>query len=377
VSRITELHDQAMELSDEAFIARRKGDSERADQLSRQAFELEAAAAELVRNSLEIEPTRSVLYRSAASMAMDIGELREAEKLIATALSGDPPPDIADELRNLLEQVQFDRHLELRGIRLDPGEFQFSIAGSEVAYGMTLSNVFIERIANIEKVIFRTVERMLDLPFRERGSATRSVQQGYSLYMATPRPGSFAVTLRLGRQMQLPGFDLSEKIVTDVVECFDLVNTGQEQHLRERIPQEAYYRNFVQLAKTIAPDGEQVNLVGMTTGSEDSEIRVRFTRTRNDIHPPPPKPEESPDTEGKPIAVRGRLMYADARRDEQLIRLVPPKGKQYQVVVPPGMMNDIVRPLWEDTVEVRGMQYGQKRKIYLSDIERVHEEDIE
>jgi hypothetical protein len=69
-------------------------------------------------------------------------------------------------------------------------------------------------------------------------------------------------------------------------------------------------------------------------------------------------------------------MYADARSDEQLIRLVPPKGKQYQVVVPPGMMNDIVRPLWDDTVEVRGTQYGQKQKIYLSDIERVHEEDV-
>jgi hypothetical protein len=35
--------------------------------------------------------------------------LREAERLIAVALSGDPPDEIAEELRDLLEQVYFDR----------------------------------------------------------------------------------------------------------------------------------------------------------------------------------------------------------------------------------------------------------------------------
>ncbi len=368
MSRITELHDQAMELSDEAFIAKRAGDNERADVLSRQAFELEAAAANMMSNALEIEPTRSVLYRSAASMAMDIGKLREAEKLITAALSGDPPPDIADELRDLLEKVHFDRHLDLCGITLAPGEFQFSIAGSVISYGMTLSNVFIERITNMEKVIFRTVERMLNIPFRERGSSKSSVREGYSLYMATPRSNSFAVILRLGRQMQLPGIDLSEKVITDVVKSFEMVNTGQEKHLREHIPDESYYRNFVQLAKTIAPDGEQVRLVGLTAGNENQEMRVRFTRKRDDIQPLPPPPDESPDDEGKPITIQGRLKFADARGNEQSIRLVTPK-KHYHIVVPHGMMNDIVRPLWDDIVLVKGMQYG--KKIYLSDIARV------
>jgi hypothetical protein len=43
-----------------------------------------------------------VLHRSAASLAVECFQLREAERLIGRALAGNPPPDIADELRDLL-----------------------------------------------------------------------------------------------------------------------------------------------------------------------------------------------------------------------------------------------------------------------------------
>jgi hypothetical protein len=43
-----------------------------------------------------------VLHRSAASLAVECLQLREAERLIGRALAGNPSPDIADELRDLL-----------------------------------------------------------------------------------------------------------------------------------------------------------------------------------------------------------------------------------------------------------------------------------
>ena len=101
------LHDEAMDFADQAFIARRKSDIEGALSLARKAYELEVQAAELLRNDLSAEPSRSVLYRSAASLAMECGETREAERLISIALSGESPYEIAEELRNLLEQVNF------------------------------------------------------------------------------------------------------------------------------------------------------------------------------------------------------------------------------------------------------------------------------
>lgn len=102
MNKVREWHDQAMQLVDEAFAARRAGDESIAKQKFQQAYALETQAALAVANELTNEPTRSVLLRSAATLALDCDEVREAERLVAMALAGNPPPDIADELRDLI-----------------------------------------------------------------------------------------------------------------------------------------------------------------------------------------------------------------------------------------------------------------------------------
>ena len=105
----TRFHHEAMNYADQAALARLRGDAEQALAFSRQALRLEKAAAERLRDSWEVEPSRSVLYRSAASLALECGEIREAERLVAMALAGDPPDEIADELRDLLDEVRLRR----------------------------------------------------------------------------------------------------------------------------------------------------------------------------------------------------------------------------------------------------------------------------
>src|SRR5439155_17467735 len=95
------LHRRAMELADEASAALREGNRDAFTRFTQTAYESEASAARLLEDSVELEPTRSVLYRSAASFALELGEQRQAEQLISTALAGDPPEEIADELRDL------------------------------------------------------------------------------------------------------------------------------------------------------------------------------------------------------------------------------------------------------------------------------------
>ena len=91
-----------MELVDQAVLARQAGEMGKVSELAQAAFEKERAAADLVAGQLELEPTRSVLHRSAATLAVECGKLRDAERLIGRALAGNPPDDIADELRDLL-----------------------------------------------------------------------------------------------------------------------------------------------------------------------------------------------------------------------------------------------------------------------------------
>lgn len=88
---IRQLHNQAMDIAERALIAKHLGNQEEFLHLSREAFALEARAAILIADNINAEPTRSVLHRSAATLALDCGEFREAEKLISIALGGNPP----------------------------------------------------------------------------------------------------------------------------------------------------------------------------------------------------------------------------------------------------------------------------------------------
>ena len=102
MKKAIKLHREAMDLADQAEAAQRRKARNESIQLFRQAFERERAAAVLFVNDFDAEPTRSVLLRSAASLALDCQEYREAERLIAAALWGNPPDELYDELRGLL-----------------------------------------------------------------------------------------------------------------------------------------------------------------------------------------------------------------------------------------------------------------------------------
>jgi hypothetical protein len=100
------LHRAAMDAADQAFAACRQGDQPAAQAHLVRAYQLEAQAAEHLRADLVgTEPTRSVLLRSAATLALDCGRWRDAERLICRGLAGDPPLAIAAELRTLMQTV--------------------------------------------------------------------------------------------------------------------------------------------------------------------------------------------------------------------------------------------------------------------------------
>ena len=154
--------------------------------------------------------------------------------------------------------------------------------------------------------------------------------------------------------------------------CLDSFNNAQEEQLRERIPQEAYYRNFIGLAKNLAPDGVNVRQVGFTAFREGKEKRVSLTKPRDQMRLIYERKEELAKAEGGLRSITGVLLYADARKSaRQNIQLIDDTGHSHNVIVPEGMMSDIVRPLWEERVQVTG--YYKGKSIRLEDINRAPE----
>ena len=105
---ISELHTKAMDMAEKAFIAGKKSEKRKALELTKASYELERKAALMLENDIEQEPTRSVLFKSAACLAIDLENFTEAKDLVNKALNGNPPHVIYDELNELLTEINIE-----------------------------------------------------------------------------------------------------------------------------------------------------------------------------------------------------------------------------------------------------------------------------
>src|SRR5438874_13578204 len=94
-----------MGLYEQALLAARDGDRSRSLRLFRGALKLESAAADSVADDHSLEPTRSVLHRSAASIALQMFDTNTARRYVEAGLKGKPPEEIREELHTLSEQI--------------------------------------------------------------------------------------------------------------------------------------------------------------------------------------------------------------------------------------------------------------------------------
>ena len=350
-TEVNSLHSKAMDCADRAMRLQVEDKQNEAAKCFRKAYEREREAALAVVQMGGGEPSRSILLRSAASLALDCDEVREAERLISLGLAGDPPPEIIEELRDLLETVHFQRHLDLRGIRLAPTEVQLTMDGTAVGNGVMESSQFMRRAETFSRLIMRTADRKGKSIFRESGPRN---PRGFEVYFSTARPASYAITVRLTQpkgQMSLPLADLpTEAVILDeVLTCIDLFAQEKVQQLRDRIEDEAYFNNFTALAKKLAPDGQKISMVGLTTSKSRGGHKrsVSMKSSPSNIWSPMP-------TEGERVEYVGRIQLADERNANrpQFKILVDDGSSSPPIQVKPGLLTEIVKPYWGEKVSV-------------------------
>ena len=369
MSSVRELHNRAMTFVDQGLHERSRGDAERAIGLFRQALDNELAAIDNL--STQSGLSWSVLHRSAATLALDCLDFRLAEKLASKALAGDPHPEIADELREVWEQANSHRHLELKGVELALDEMQVSLAGAEVGWGFAGFNEFKVRVENSLSLLGRIVERRAGKPYRDRGRVPADIDERYRTYISIPRAGSFAVSVKLSspiEQLSFPETLDTPEIVDEFMHLVELVNDSQLKAIQERIPDPAYQRNFFALAKKIAPDGKRISQVGFTVVRPGEQRSVAFTRPAADIKPIAIAQKPDPDP-AIPQPLIGMLLGADATRaDGDRIKVVDDDRKTLELRVREGL-GDIVRPMWDTRVAVTWSHEGDS--VFLEDIDPV------
>jgi hypothetical protein len=367
---VKELHREAMKCNDLALIAKKANLLDEAKTNYLKAFDFEKQAFFLFNSESSEEPTRSILIRSASNLAILAEEYREAEKLISIGLAGNSPIEFNDEFRDLLQQINFYRHLELHGITLNSNELQLSLSGNEVGHGLIKSDEFLNRIEIIEKIAYRTADRIQKKPFNEKGRPQKSNVVNFEPYLSVPRAASFAVTIRFGQpltqQSLFEGMDVQSMLIDDLLTNIKLINEENFEKLSENIQDELYRRNFIALIKQLAPDGDKIKMVGLTTKNNNKNESVALTISKNSFLNQIQEDQINLDSASKIVTLEGILSFADSKKSK--VKLTNKAKKDFEIIVPKELLSDIVKPYFEESVIITGNQKG--KKIELKDIRK-------
>ncbi len=352
--KVTELHRKAMELADESFVARLLGNRDEYLRLTELAFEKESAAAGLMADAEDIEPTRSVLHRSAASLAWRCAKYGEARKLIYRALAGDPPSYIIEELDDLLGNVK----LSAAGQSLQKYEMQMSLEGSKVGHGLISMKELERRQATIPELVQIAVKSHVRRMKNFTEAKLKNIAD-IEPYVAGVTPGSFILTIRFGvsQQYELPGFNRFEDAVEPLFDNLRLLDDGRYYELEESIGDADDYRAFIKAAKPLAPDGDRISSVKFQADAGDKLEIVSFRRTQDSFSdipmPPEPKAEVDYRTTDDDISRTGILKVADALDETECV-LVTDDDTKWELEGPEELMDGIVRTFFKRRVEVSG-----------------------
>ena len=345
------LHREAMNLAQEAFLLRESGNAVAARALAARAFPLEAEAAALVSKDVASEPTRSILYQSAASLAFQAGNYAEAQRLAADGLAGYPPARVEQQLKETIEQINFESHLVVNGEPLTTAEMQLSIAGDDVGFGRVPWSVFYDRMSALVSMISRMARRLSGEPYRRRGRPSATARSFVPL-VSIPRAGSFAVTIEVAHlpQGQQALFVSSEQVVDEVVVGAELVKEQRFDQLLLRIGERGYFDSFVSSAQILVPDGDRVKIVGLTSAKRQVSFTESFSEM--DYFPVPPVQAMSRElVSAFRTTLNGILDEASVRGTEQ-VGLSADNGTAYTFWVREGV-DDLVRNYFNRRVQVR------------------------
>ncbi len=363
VQTVSQLHDEAMEFSDQSFVARRLGDHKEFLRLSSLAYERESKAADLMAGE-DVEPTRSILHRSAATLAFRCQEYDRAKRLAYRALAGNPPSDIEWELNDLLCTVR----LEEAGIRLGKEQLQFSLQGGEVGYGKAAISELTSRIPSIRSMLQITAKSY----YHRLSDATGAIADGFSeipIFIDGFSPGSFIVSLRIGIpiQRELPGFERFENIVEPFLENLSLLDKGEFYELQKELDDPNAYLGFVKAARKLAPDGNRVDSVKFQASVHDQLKMVSINVTQRYLEDVP-MPEPSAEQEAlngyqvtdSDLQKEGVLKVADALVNTECV-LVTDDNVKWDIEGPEDVLDDIVRTYFKRRVAISGKQMKKKK----------------
>jgi hypothetical protein len=266
-----DIHDRAMAIVDRAREAQRTGDKKSCVELLRTAYRLEQQAARSLEPVPESEPTRTVLFRSASSLAFQAEDYHEACSLAFDGLSGNSPEEQAAELLEIATDAKFRIQLIGQNLQVPNNEITLTLRGPHVSVGLAPAKQATLILQRLERLLRARVEDV----FKNKLEAASVVSPTgspklYDVFMRPVAAEEFAVAFQLGLHEQLSLFGTvspGDQIIADFMRDLQTIINS---------PAKAKDERFSAAVLRLEPDGKEVTSIEISSMVSGELISVRI-----------------------------------------------------------------------------------------------------
>lgn len=359
-------HSQSEQLAIAAEAARRSGDVRRAEVLYREAAGAEQDAFGQL--TPDKRRTRGITAVSAVALWYKGREYLLCERLAYRYLAEDSLPTFAvAQLRELLYSVWTTQGAENAGIRFVPGDVLVSIKGGQIVHGGAPLDLIVRKVEGIQAVLFRTVEMLLDRPFRRRGGPSADIQSMFRPWLFQAPAGSYQFAVRV---QEPPQRDLWEEVRPQVdrvtTTFFDVLRAtagDPETQLSSVVHDSQYREAFLSLSRNLAPTGKTFESLEVRDASTPAEaVAFLSPETRKEINSvlrklKPPRETVHAD---EAVTVQGVLRGVHLDQDWLEVVTSEPNVLPIRIDEAGEALDDVVGPMINRRVIVSAVRRGQR-----------------
>lgn len=361
-----EYHTRSERLAAEAELAARAGERSRAEELYRTAAETEARALDQVPS--ERHRTRGITAVSAVALWYKSRDFIGAERLAYQYLGGlQLPPFAQTQLRELLNIVWTAQSAELAGVRFVPGDVLVSIKGGEVVHGGAPLDVIVRKVEGIQAVLLRTVEMLLDKPFRRHGAPAHDIQSMFRPWLFQAPAGSYQFAVRVQEPEQRDLWEAERPKIDQVTLTFFRVLrasvTDPETQLPSVVRDSQYREAFLSLSRNLAPTGKTFERLEVRDAGSPSEVVASFSAdTRQELNAAlrRVKPSRATAENDQPDAIQGVLRALHLDEDWLEVATLAEPSTRIRIDEAGEALDDVVGPMVNRRVNVSVVRRGQK-----------------
>jgi len=275
-------HSKSEEYSSQAEAALKQGDAESATKLYQRAAEEETTS--LTKLDTSKVRTLGITTVSAASLWFKAHNLRQAERVAFQWLATDFLPDFAiDQLQTILQSIWNEKIYQQSGIEFMKGEVLVSVGGGEVVTGGAPLHLILRKVDEVRNFFYRTIEMLLNLPFRKHGSPSSEIQEQFRPWLLQAPPGSYQFAVRVQKPTQMSLFREATPEVEEVTRKFPKIveDAAKENHedLESTVPSPEYRETFLKLSRNLAPTGKSFNRLEIKSATDMEARPIVFSPT--------------------------------------------------------------------------------------------------